>query len=505
MKEYIQQAYRLAKTERQKHDAEISEAYLYTRPNRDIYRSESSTTDRTKIFDSTAPEGVQNLVSTILNLLIPQNQQWATLSVREDLKERVASDIKAQLDTANRSVFKTLRDSNFYVCASEALTDAIISGVGCLGTYEDKSGINFIAIPSYQLYFLDNHKNEVDTVFRDHALPGHYLLETYSSKLSESMRQSCQKNPYKSVKVLESCFRKPNETDYTYVVQLSEDGEIMETRKMPVQMFTVFRFGKTVGDVWGESPVRMALPHIRVINEAQTLFMQAAAFMSLGAWQVSSDTAVNFGNMKLRPGDVVTVDQPLQAIPFAGNTNITEATIESHRSMIRSMLFNDVILPPDRPTYQTAAEVQIRQAAFFQKIGPYGLRLEQEFLRPLIGNLITRLQARGEIAPLQIASEFLELVVNSAVKRGIALTEITRDLQILQQVSALGPNAILNVDLQKMARKILRDGDMSPEVIKSEMQVQEEIDQQSQQEQGQQLAMLAQQMQDQSAQTPTAP
>ena len=56
-----------------------------------------------------------------------------------------------------------------------------------------------------------------------------------------------------------------------------------------------------------------------------------------------------------------------------------------------------------------------------------------------------------------------------------------------------------------MARKILRDGDMSPEVIKSEMQVQEEIDQQSQQEQGQQLAMLAQQMQDQSAQTPTAP
>ena len=106
---------------------------------------------------------------------------------------------------------------------------------------------------------------------------------------------------------------------------------------------------------------------------------------------------------------------------------------------------------------------------------------------------------------MQIASEFLELVVNSAVKRGIALTEITRDLQILQQVSALGPNAILNVDLQKMARKILRDGDMSPEVIKSEMQVQEEIDQQSQQQQGQQLAMLAQQMQDQSAQTPTAP
>jgi len=504
MKDYIAKAYRLAKAERNKHESEISEAYLYTRPNRDIYRQDANTSDRTKIFDSTAPEGVQNLVSTILNLLIPQNQQWATLGVREDLKDRVAYEIKSQLDRANRTVFKTLKDSNFYVASSEALTDAIISGVGCIGTYEDRA-INFTAIPSYQLYFLDNHKNEVDTVFRDHALPGHYLLETYGSKLSDSMREVCQKDPYKTHKILESCFRKPNAKDYSYVVQLSEDGDILEEKKMPVQMFTVFRFGKTVGDIWGESPVRMALPHIRVINEAQMLFMQSAAYLSLGAWQVSSDTAVNFGNMKLRPGDVVTVDQPLQAIPFAGNVNITENTIQQHRAMIRSMLFNDVILPPDRPTYQTAAEVQIRQAAFFQKIGPYGLRLEQEFLRPIISNLIVRLQKRGEVPQIEAGEQLLELTVNSAVKRGIALTEITRDLQILQQVSALGPDAIRNVDLQKMARKILRDGDMSPEVIKSESEVQEELEQVAQQQQGQQLQQLALQLQQQQAQTPTAP
>ena len=99
----------------------------------------------------------------------------------------------------------------------------------------------------------------------------------------------------------------------------------------------------------------------------------------------------------------------------------------------------------------------------------------------------------------------LELTVNSAVKRGIALTEITRDLQILQQVSALGPDAIRNVNLQKMARKILRDGDMSPEVIRSESEVQEEIEQVAQQQQGQQLQQLALQLQQQQAQTPTAP
>ena len=45
-------------------------------------------------------------------------------------------------------------------------------------------------------------------------------------------------------------------------------------KKMPTQMFVVFRFGRTIGEVWGESPVRMALPYIRTINECQMLMFK---------------------------------------------------------------------------------------------------------------------------------------------------------------------------------------------------------------------------------------
>jgi hypothetical protein len=496
MKDYIAKAYKLAKQERDKHESEISEAYLYTRPNRDIYRKDTNQTDRTKIFDSTAPDGVQTLVSTILNLLIPQNQQWATLSVREDLKERVATDVKKALDVANRTVFKTIRDSNFYIAASEALTDSVISGCGCIGMYEDKQ-IDFVAVPSHQLYFLDNHQGQIETVFREHELPGTYLLENYQETLPEDTVKDCSANPYKTHKVLESCFRLPNDTEFTYTVQVGKDMSLLKTERMPVQMFTVFRFGKTVGDMWGTSPVREALPHIRVVNEAQMLFMEAASYLALGSWQVSSDTAINFSNMKLRPGDVITVDSPLQAVPFPGQLNITEATINDHRAMIRRIMFNDAILPPDESKYQTATEVQIRQSEFYRRIGPSGLRLEQEFLRPVIGNLIKRLQMRGDVEDFARFGNISELVVNSAVKRGIALTEITRDLQLVQTITQLGPNALVNLDLQKLARKILRDGDMSPEVLKTEAEVQETIEQQTQQEQAQQLQALAQQLQQQ--------
>ena len=144
----------------------------------------------------------------------------------------------------------------------------------------------------------------------------------------------------------------------------------------------------------------------------------------------------------------------------------------------------------------TATEVQIRQSEFFRRIGPYGLRLEQEFLKPVIGNLIVRLQQRGEVQEFVLDGQQFELVVNSAVKRGIALTEINRDLSILQTVQQLGPQAMININTQALARKIIRDGDLSPEAVNSERQVAEIQEQQQQQQQQIQLAQLAQQLQD---------
>jgi hypothetical protein len=488
--EIIQQTYKLAKAAREKHEDEISEAYKFTRPNRDIWRNREAQTDRTKIFDSTAPDSVQNLVSTILNLLIPQNQQWANLSVREDVKEEVASDIKRQLDRANRTVFKTIRDSNFYIAASESLTDAVISGCGAIGMYETENEIEFIGIPTYQLYFLDNYKGDVDCVFREHQVTAQYLFENYKN-LPDAIKKAATEAPQTMIPITENCMRATGDEDFTYTVMVGKELVPIHQKKMKTQMFVVFRFGRTIGEVWGESPTRMALPYIRTINEATMLQMQAASFSSLGAWQVNSETAVNFANVRLKAGDVITVDQPLQPIPFAGNFTITDATIQDTRAQIRRMMFNDVILPPEGSPTMTATEIQIRQAEFYRRLGTYGLRLEQEFLRPIIFNLVKRLQMRGAVPEFVTDKQAFEIVVNSAVKRGIALSEIQRDLQLLQVVSQLGNEAVLNIDTTKLARKILRDGDMSPEVLRSENDVNEMKENMLQQ---QQLAQAAQQV-----------
>ena len=52
----------------------------------------------------------------------------------------------------------------------------------------------------------------------------------------------------------------------------------------------------------------------------------------------------------------------------------------------------------------------------------------------------------------------------------------------------MGTEATMNVDLTKLARKILRDGDMSPEVLRDEAEIDLMMEQQQQQQNVQQVA-----------------
>jgi hypothetical protein len=472
--------YTLAKEARHSHEDEISEAYNFTFPNRDIWRTYESNTDRSKLFDSTATDSVQNLVSTILGLLIPQNQQWAYIDVRDDVKERVATDIKRLLDTTNKTVFKVIRDSNFYTAASEALMDAVISGTGAMALYHKPMGIDFMAIPTNQLYFLSEYNDKIETIFREHHITAQMAFEMYGEYDATIKRQALE-NPKQKVMIVEAVCRQTNE-GLMYKVYAGKNLTEVKAEKIEVSPFVVFRFGKTLGETWGESPVRQTLPAIRTANQIAELILTQNSWAGLGAWQVSSDTTVNYSNLKLNPGDVITVDQPLQPVPFAGNFNLTLSSLEDQRAQIRRGLFNDVLQPLTQgPTYMTAAEVQARQAEFFRRIGPSGLRLEQEFLRPLIRAIVMKLIKQGMVPEMVVDATAFEFVVNSTVKKGLAMQELQKDMTILQTIGQLGLQAMVNVDLNRLARKILRDGDMSPEVVRTEQEVAQLMEQQQNQ------------------------
>lgn len=487
--EYIKSLFKKAKQAREPHESEMSDCYLYTMPHRDVWNA-TTLPDRQKLYDMTAVDGLNGLISTILSLLIPQNQQWAYLDVKEEHKKTMSPDIRKLLEQTNKTLFRTLRNSTFYTSVSEALQDCIITGTGAIALYDpltENGQIDFMAIPISQLYFLTDHKDEVSTVFREHEQTLQYVYEKYGYEMPE-MEEQVHKNPDKKVKILECVHREVGKTDLTYSVHIGKHYHCVEKTHTPVNPFIIFRFGKSVNSIWGMGPIRSCLPHIRVANAIAKLILEQAGFAGLGAWQVSSDTTVNYSNIKLTPGDVITTDAEIRPIPFPGNFTLTTESLRDQRESIRRMLYSDVLLPPSESATMTATEVQYRQTSFYQRIGPHGLRLERELLLPLIKTLVTKLQIRGLVPEFVTDEGAFEFVVNSAVRKGTAMQTITRDLQLLQMVSQLGPDALMQVDVAKLARNILREGDMSPDVIRDLREVEQMKQQMAQQQQIQGMA-----------------
>ena len=225
---YVKNLLSKAKTARQKHEGEISEAYSYTYPDRDIWNNPDTTVDRNKIYDNTALESVANLTSTVLSLLIPQNQQWAYIDVRSEVKSKIAPDIRRMLDTANKTVFNTLKNSNFYVAAGESITDCIISGTGaiCVMNPLRGNGMDFMSIPTSQLYFLANYKDDIDVVFREHELSAQSIFERYGDQTPDLL-EIAKKDPEKKMPVLEAVFREVGDSDFCYHVYVGKDMQLV--------------------------------------------------------------------------------------------------------------------------------------------------------------------------------------------------------------------------------------------------------------------------------------
>ena len=96
--------------------------------------------------------------------------------------------------------------------------------------------------------------------------------------MPDTIKKAATEAPQTMIPITENCMRATGDEDFTYTVMVGKELVPIFQKKMKTQMFVVFRFGRTIGEVWGESPTRMALPYIRTINEATMLQMQAASF-----------------------------------------------------------------------------------------------------------------------------------------------------------------------------------------------------------------------------------
>ena len=490
--DHIKQGYEEAKKQRTNVESVIDDAFFYTRPLKAISKVSGQPADYTKIYDNTATASVNNLVANVLTFLIPQNARWAYIDVVENIrKQGLPADYRTFLEQENDRLFQLLLASNFYVAAGAALEDAIIAGTGCLGVElgADLQSLVFIAVPTSELYILENAQGIVDIVYRRHEIPARSLSKQYK-RLPEWASKLAEESPNKKVCIIE-CQYPDSEGGYHYGKYLEQDWHELDTFTCDYKPFTVFRWQKSSGDVWGDSPVRQALSDIRQLNNFVENISVASDFAAQGAWQ-SSDDQLRGQSILPRTVIIHSQDEDIKPIQFPGELRIGYQQVETLQMKVRKALYDDSLPAGNAVKGVVATAISAMQEQFYRVLAVPAFNLENEFLREILLSVMALAQRNKLMAPIDAHRFGFKVTVQSVVTKG---QKREKAQQIMQSVAMLGPLAQIAMQMQMidvtgLVQEVLELMDFPQHLIKQPPQVSPEQLQQL-------LPMLQQAMQGQ--------
>jgi len=231
-----------------------------------------------------------------------------------------------------------------------------------------------------------------------------------------------------------------------------------------------FRWLKVPGESHGRSPVMKALPDIKTANKVVELVLKNASIAVTGIWQAEDDGVLNPANIRLVPGAIIPKavgSAGLTPLEAPGRFDISDLMLEDLRARIRHALLVDR-LKPIEGSRMTATEILERSAETIRLLGATFGRLQAELLTPLVVRATGILQRRGEIPDFRVDGREVALVHQSPLARAQAQADMQGAANWLQQVLALGPEAMATVDLAAAARWMAKAAGVPASLLKPE-------------------------------------
>lgn len=479
MSEKLKARLKAAKDKRRFVEAEIEEAYRFVFGTSFLHPDQEP--NRKEIFDTTVTTAVGDLVTVIMTHLLPQDKNWVSFAPSKQFEARYGqnSQLNLRLADAESIYFEHVNGSDFYLESSEALTDAVIAGTGAIGVTVDDDGLRYNSLPISQIYYLSNGC-DIDVVFREHKLPARTVAERYK-KVPDWIRTMANDKPESMVDVIESMVPGKKRGHFEYTVHTSKDWAELHKQDCAYKPFIVFRFDKAVGQsCWSGSPVRTALPDIKNANQIMKDLLSDSEFIGRPTY-FAKDSSL--ANVEYRSGTFIITDGEIpQPLPRSGDLTVHVNQIQDLRNSINRTLMADALPQGDR---MTVAEVQVRTEKFFRRIGVHALRLEEEFLQPVVRATVTALQKAtllGEFTidgdPTATREQKLRSIImstRSLRQRVESQAEVDRILGIVFAASKLGYDGLMHVDLNKVGRYIFEKSGFPATLLRSQEQVDQMI------------------------------
>lgn len=513
------------KAERIKHEPHWKDCFKYGSPERQQAWSDptqsSLETDRTiarkDLYDTTAVEAINLLVSSIISGTTNPTTQWFKAIPGGLDTPHTLTEGEQWLDLVSEFMFRNIHSSNFDSEISDYITDLCVAGWAVLfiDTKKDEGGFVFNVWNIGNCYISSTEAHgQINTIYREFELSAEQIVSEFGiDNVSDKIKKSLEKNPDQKFALVQAIM--PRDKQHikgeegkrlakamafaSYTVEVSSKHILRESgfESFPC---IISRFKKLPDSHYGIGIMSHALPDAKTANSIAKISLQSAELNLGGLWMAQHDGVINPNTLRIRPNAVIAVSSP-DAIKRLDTGNATGLGLEflmHYQQKIKQTLMSNQLTSVDQSPL-TATEVHARVQIQRQQLGSLYGRMQAEYLTNLLERVWTLSLLSGVLPPppeeLMQATRINFSFINplASAQKLEHVTAIQQLMMNLEQMAQIDQTIIDNFNFDH-AVQVIADGlNVPTSVVRTE----EELMQLRQAKQQQQQAMQEQQAQQQ--------
>ena len=478
-----------------------------------------------RLLDDIGTEAAEDCAAGMINYMMPAGEQWARL---EPDYNDASPEAKDWYTKASRRMLELMTQSGFYLEAHDDLFTWVVFGTSNMKIEKGTSRpYKFEEIPIGKYWVEINEEGLPDLVYFEYELTVKQCAEKWGKdELHDSMQEALGKDtevdvkhkilqvvyPRDSSEVSEG-YTSPTKRPYGYCFIDMSNYHLLEEGGTYENPFVISRFMKANGTHWGHSIGQRTLSKVRQLNEMEQDRMLAAEKRLDPPWIAPDEGSYEIMNV---PGGInyykATLDprhRPEQ-LDLRYDVHTVQEDIDRKRQEVRRSFFADMftMFQENPAAIKTATLATLMQDEKMTLFTPAFARYTKEKIDRIIERCFNIGIREGyfEEPPEEILiNGSYRVTYTSRIANTIRLME-NRNLFQFMEIGA----AMLEIDdtvrmkgkWREMLARAAENLSIDPDLINSEEDIREALDQRAQQQQAEQAAMMAESITKSASQLP---
>ena len=454
----------------------------------DITKKRTAGDKRTElVFDGTAIHAAEMLAASLHGMLTNPSTPWFSLRFKDrDLEGDDAA--KEWLESVTENMYSAFQSSNFAEAVHELYSDLVVFGTGVMMIEDAEEGLRFATRHIGECFLAEDAEGRVDTVYRKFkmtciAARNMFGLEALPTRL----QKKAMEEPFTEISLCHAVFPREQydvtredgaNKPFASLYIDPEDKKIISEGGFAELPYTCPRWLKASFERgYGRSPGMTALSDTKMLSKMSEVTIRAAQKQVDPPLMLPDDgfmmpiRTVPGGLNFYRSGTRDRIE-PLQ---IGANNPLGLNMEEQRRQAIRSAFYVDQLILSQGPQ-MTATEVIQRTEEKMRLLGPVLGRLQAELLQPLINRSYSILFRKKAFAPPPefLAAKEIEIEYVSPLAKAQRFGDVQSAMRLFEMLAPLAqidPAVFDHVDMDGLAKYIIRILGVPAETVLSDEQV----------------------------------